>query len=173
MYGKILSSQWSHIIDDERMFTVGTIQVPSSQNVWTSVLKESLRSSFNLQAPSNYRLLWKRWWCPFRATKKTNQRGQGQVSVYITLNGVELSYTLHQYAPWHLFGGCGLIRPGSPGLWEHRLLINLMRESREFKSDRLRAAFVCYACCSHWKIQLSGTQIVWPASARVKTCASQ
>ena len=156
MYGKILSSQWSRIIDDESMFTIGTIQGPSSQNVWTSVLKESLWSSFNLQAPSNCRLLWKPWWCPFRATKKTNQRGQGQVSVYITLNGVELSYTLHQYAQCHLFSGCGLVHPGSAGLWEYRLLVNLMCESRDFKPDALTAASVCYVCCLHWK-----NTVVW------------
>jgi len=33
MYGKILSSQWSHVIDDESMFTIGTIQGPSSENL--------------------------------------------------------------------------------------------------------------------------------------------
>lgn len=122
--------------------------------MWTSVLKESLWSSFNLQALSNYRLQWKPCWCPFRATKKTNQRGQGQVSVYLTLNSVEWPYTLHQYAQWHLFGVCRLICPSWAGLWKHRLLVKLMCEGREFKPDRLTAASVCYVCCSHWKIQL-------------------
>lgn len=50
MYGKILSLQWSHVINDENMFTVGTMQAPTSENVWTCVLKKSLWSSFNLQA---------------------------------------------------------------------------------------------------------------------------
>lgn len=33
MYGKTLSVQWSHIIDDESMFTIGTMQAPTSENV--------------------------------------------------------------------------------------------------------------------------------------------
>lgn len=168
MYGKILSSQWSHVIDDESMFTIGTIQGPSSENLWTSVLKScsGLLLTFRPHLTIG---CWENRGGVHLCNKKGKAQGTGagecignceQRRAALRLTPV-CTVAFTECVGWSV-----LIQlvSGHTGCWSVWDL--------EYRPGRLTAAAVC--CVSlHWQIQLPAFQKGRPAPGGVETCASK